>query len=334
MARYLRTHAERSGVARIEGRIIEVATDAEGFVAQLRLDGERIVEGDFFIDCSGFRGLVIEGALQAGYEDWTHWLPCDRALAVPCESAPVLLPYTRASARPAGWQWRIPLQHRIGNGHVYSSAWMSDDEAARILMANLDGKALAEPRPLRFTTGRRRHFWLRNCVALGLASGFMEPLESTSIHLVQSGLSRLLALFPQHRHSPALEAEYNRQSAFEFEKIRDFLILHYHLNGRDEPFWQERRNMRIPDSLAAKIALFRDAGRLHREADELFTEVAWLQVMSGQGLAPQGHHPLVSQASQKQIDEFLQLVRERVQRAVAGLPDHASFIERHCKALA
>lgn len=332
VSRYLRSHAEKRGVRRIEGRIQNVLQDEHGLISALQLDGERRIEGDFFIDCSGFRGLVIEGALHAGYEDWTHWLPCDRAMAVPCESASPLLPYTRASARAAGWQWRIPLQHRIGNGHVYSSAWMSDDEATVLLLANLDGKPLADPRPLRFTTGRRRKFWDKNCVALGLSSGFMEPLESTSIHLVQSGLSRLLTLFPPQRHCSALADEYNRQCIFEFERIRDFLILHYHLNGRDEPFWQDRRNMRIPDSLAAKMELFREEGRIHREADELFTEVAWLQVMTGQGLRPRRHHPLAHLASDAQVEEFLQLVRDRVGKTVAMLPDHAEFIARHCRA--
>jgi tryptophan halogenase len=297
------------------------------------LDGGREVRGELFIDCSGFRGLLIEGALHAGYEDWTHWLPCDRAMAVPSAPSGPPTPYTRAVARRAGWRWRIPLQHRVGNGHVYCSRHMSDDEAAATLLADLDGPALADPRPLRFVTGRRRAFWLRNCVALGLASGFMEPLESTSIHLVQSHLSRLISLFPDRRFEPAATAEYNRQCAFEFERIRDFLVLHYHLNGRHgEPFWDERRAMEIPEGLAHRMALFRASGRLYREADELFTETGWLQVMTGQGLEPLAHHPLAGALSDAQLDGFLADLRAIIGRSVAALPTHAEFLARHCAA--
>ena len=336
VARFLRRYAERAGVRRTEGRIVEtLLRGADGFIEGVRLDGDRVVTGELFIDCSGFRGLLIEGALQTGYEDWTRWLPCDRAVAVPSASIGPPRPYTQAMARPAGWQWRIPLQHRVGNGHVYCSRYMSDDEATAVLLRNLEGPALAEPRPLRFTTGRRKAFWARNCVALGLASGFMEPLESTSIHLVQSHLQRLINLFPDRRLEPRAIAEHNRQSCFEFERIRDFLILHYHLNARpDEPFWRERREMAIPESLSHRLALFKASGRLHRESDELFTENGWLQVMTGQGLVAETCHPLTRALSDAQLDGFLGDLRSIIDRSVAALPAHADFIAHHCAAAA
>jgi len=336
VARFLRRYAERAGVRRTEGRIVEtLLRGADGFIEGVRLDGDRVVTGELFIDCSGFRGLLIEGALQTGYEDWTHWLPCDRAIAVPSAAIGPPRPYTQAMARPAGWQWRIPLQHRVGNGHVYCSRFMSDDEATAVLLRNIEGPALADPRPLRFTTGRRKAFWARNCVALGLASGFMEPLESTSIHLVQSHLQRLINLFPDRRLEPRAIAEHNRQSCFEFERIRDFLILHYHLNARpDEPFWRERREMAIPESLSHRMALFKASGRLHRESDELFTENGWLQVMTGQGLVAEACHPLTRALSDAQLDGFLGDLRAIIDRSVAALPAHADFIARHCAAAA
>ena len=334
VARYLRRQAERTGVRRTEGRIVEtLLRGADGFIEGVRLDGDRVVTGELFIDCSGFRGLLIEEALHAGYEDWTHWLPCDRAVAVPSAAAGPPRPYTQAMARPAGWQWRIPLQHRVGNGHVYCSRFMSEDEATAVLLRNLEGPPLAEPRPLRFTTGRRKAFWSRNCVALGLASGFMEPLESTSIHLVQSHLQRLISLFPDRRFEPRAIAEHNRQCAFEFERIRDFLILHYHLNARpDEPFWRERREMTVPDTLAHRMALFKAGGRIFREADELFTETGWLQVMTGQGLAPEACHPLAGALNDAQLDGFLADLKTVIGRSVAALPSHGDFIARHCAA--
>jgi tryptophan halogenase len=278
---------------------------------------------------------LIEDALETGYEDWTHWLPCNRAAAVPCESVEPLTPYTQSTARAAGWQWRIPLQHRIGNGHVYSSDYISDDEAIGVLMNNLDGAPLAEPRVLRFTTGRRRKFWNRNCLALGLASGFLEPLESTSIHLVQSGLDRLIRLFPAAGFGAAMSDEYNRQSAYEFERVRDFIILHYHANERtDSPFWIDRREMSVPDSLAAKLELFRASGRIVEDAEDLFKEVAWLQVMVGQRIEPQAYHPVVDQLSDAQLDGFLAGIRDYVARRVAALPDHRAFLDEHCPAIA
>jgi tryptophan halogenase len=331
---YLRRRCDPRTVQRREGKVVDVQLRADdGFIESVQLESGERIAGDLFIDCSGFRGLLIEGALKSGYENWQHWLPCDRALAVPSARVAPMRPYTQAHARPAGWQWRIPLQHRSGNGHVYASQFMSDDEATALLLANLEGEALAEPRPLRFTTGMRRRFWHRNCVALGLASGFMEPLESTSIHLIQSGISRLLALFPDRHFDPALSAEYNRQTRFEYERIRDFLILHYRATERsDTAFWRHCAQIELPDSLARKLDLFRSSGQIVREGEELFTEVGWLQVLLGQGIEPVRHHPLAEALAPAQLDEFLVNIRTLIGRAVATMPAHDRFVDAYCKA--
>jgi len=332
-AAYLRRYAEARGVRRTEGRVVDVRLRGEdGHIEAVRLDRGEEVAGDLFLDCSGFRGLLIEQALATGYDDWTHWLPCDRALAVPCASAGELTPFTRSTARPAGWQWRIPLQHRIGNGYVYSGRFVSDDEAARTLLANLDGEALGDPRPLRFTTGKRRLAWNRNCVALGLAAGFMEPLESTSIHLIQSAVARLLQLFPTDRVDPAEVAEYNRQTDFEWAAIRDFLIFHYHANGGSGEFWSACREAPIPESLAHRMALFAVNGRIFREHEELFTEVGWLQVMTGQGIVPRGYDPAADELSVPQLEEFLALAERHAAHVADRMPAHADFVARHCAA--
>ena len=335
-ARYLRRLSEAAGVQRIEGRVVDwQLREGDGHVQALRLQDGRHVEGELFIDCSGFRGLLIEQALKTGYEDWTHWLHCDRAMAVPCAPAGDPLPYTRATARGAGWQWRIPLQHRIGNGLVYSSQHLSDDEAAATLLANLDGEPLADPRPLRFTTGMRRLGWNRNVVAVGLASGFMEPLESTSIHLIQTAIARLLTFFPDRGFAAADRDEYNCQTRAEYESIRDFLILHYHQTQRDDTsFWRQCRTMAVPASLQRKLALYRSRGRIVRENNELFAEVAWLQVMQGQGLRPQGHHALVELIALPEVEAYLAEVRAVIENCVAVMPTHAEFIGRHCRAQA
>lgn len=330
-AKFLRSKAEGWGVTRTEGMIEKVnLRETDGFVRSLTMEDGREIEGDLFVDCSGFRGLVIEQALKTGYEDWTHWLPCDRAAAVPCESVEPLTPYTQAIARTAGWQWRIPLQHRIGNGHVFCSDFISEDEAVAQLLAHLDGKALAEPRVLKFTTGRRKKFWNKNCVALGLACGFMEPLESTSIHLIQSAVSRLLTMFPLHGFEQADEDEFNRQSVQEFEFIRDFIILHYKLTSReDTPFWRRCKDMDIPDSLQHRMDLFAANGRLFRHAEELFREIAWLQVMLGQGVMPKGHHPMVDRLPKEHLEQFLGDIRTILGRSVDQLPDHGAFVRQH-----
>jgi tryptophan halogenase len=336
-ARYLRGYSEARGVRRIEGKVgmVDLHPESGNVTAVVLENGERI-EGDLFIDCSGFRGLLIEGALQSGYEDWSEWLPCDRALAVPCEKAEPPTPYTRSTARAAGWQWRIPLQHRTGNGYVYSSAYVSDDEAAATLLANLDGKALGDPRPLRFVTGMRKKAWNRNVVALGLASGFMEPLESTSIHMIQAGISKLLQLFPSDGVMDAVLIDrYNEQTRFESERIRDFLVLHYNATTRDDsPFWNDRRTMRIPESLKANIDLFRHSGRFFRNAEEMFALVSWVQVMVGQGIMPGGYDPLVDLLPDADLTRFLASIRDVVAQNVDLMPTHQQFIDRECRALA
>jgi tryptophan halogenase len=332
-ARYLRGYAEARGVKRIEGRIVDVALQPEsGHVASVQLESGERIGGELFIDCSGFRGLLIEQALKTGYEDWSHWLPCNRALAVPCASVSPLTPYTRSTARAAGWQWRIPLQHRIGNGYVYCSDYISDDEAAATLLSNLDGAALAEPRPLRFTTGMRRRFWNRNVVALGLASGFMEPLESTSIHFIQSAIAKLVAYFPDRDFAQPGIDDYNRQLQFEYERSRDFIVLHYLATERPGEFWQRCRQMPIPDALAQKIEIFRATGRIAREHEELFTELSWQQVLIGQGVLPQRWHPIVDLLDDAEIASLVDGTRALLQRAAAAMPSHEDFIAKHCAA--
>ncbi len=333
-AQYLRRHAESRGVKRIEGQVVSVALKPDnGFIESVTLKSGQNIEGELFIDCSGFRGVLIEEALKTGYENWTHWLPCDRAVAVPSEKTHDATPYTRSTARTAGWQWRIPLQHRTGNGHVYSSAYTSDDEAAKLLLANLDGGPLADPRVLRFTTGRRQKMWNRNCVALGLASGFLEPLESTSIYLIQSGIARLIGMLPDRHMNPSLQDEYNRQSTFELERIRDFLILHYNATERrDSEFWKYCGTMSIPDSLTAKIELFRDSARFFREGEEMFALTSWVQVMIGQGIVPAGYHPLVDAVPDAELVKLGESVRGVIASCVAAMPEHEQFIARYCSA--
>ena len=332
-ARYLREVSEARGVRRIEGKIAHVGLRAtDGFVDSVRLADGRGFAGDLFIDCSGFRGLLIEDALHTGYEDWTHWLPCDRALAVPCASVAALTPYTRSTARTAGWQWRIPLQHRTGNGYVYASQHISDDEAAATLLAGLDGRALADPRPLRFTTGRRKLFWNKNVIALGLASGFMEPLESTSLHLVQSGISRLLALFPDRDFDPLVTAEFNRIAINEFERIRDFIILHYKLTTRtDSALWRYCAAMSVPDTLQYKIDHFKRHGRLVTEGMELFGPASWLAVQVGQLNWPERHDPIIDLRN-VDGDAILARMRQAMAQAAQSMPTHEAYIQRHCAA--
>jgi tryptophan halogenase len=331
-ARYLRERIPRGAVRRMEGKVVGVNLRGEdGFIESLTLESGETVDGDFFIDCTGFRGLLIEGALETGYESWQHWLPCDRALAVASARTAPMRPYTQATARSAGWQWRIALQHRTGNGHVYCSSLISDDEAAAQLLANLESEPLEDPRPLRFTTGMRKRQWNRNCLALGLAAGFMEPLESTSIHLVQSGLARFLGMFPDRHCDPVLVEQYNHQTRFEYERVRDFLILHYKATARDDtPFWRQCAAMEVPSALARRIELFRRTGLIFRDADELFTEVGWLQVLLGQRIEPAAYHPLADELESPKLDGFLSDIRTLVQRAAAGLPSHDDFVARTC----
>ncbi|WP_084581338.1 tryptophan halogenase family protein [Sphingomonas azotifigens] len=330
-AKLLRRLAESRGITRIEGKIDGVTLRPEdGFVQSVTLADGRTVAGDLFIDCSGFRGLLIEEALEAGYEDWRHWLPCDRAVAVPCANVREPDPFTRSTARTAGWQWRIPLQHRMGNGHVYCSDFIDDDTAERQLMASLEGPALADPRRLRFTTGRRRESWSRNVVALGLSSGFLEPLESTSIHLIQSGIARLIALFPDKRFDPIERNEYNRQMRDLYEDIRDFIILHYKATTRtDTPFWNQVRTMDVPESLATKIALFQSKGRLFRDGHELFSNTSWVAVCLGQHIVPRTHEPAADALDENLVAEALEQMRRGYWETAQKLPSHAEFLA-HC----
>jgi tryptophan halogenase len=333
-AAYLRQYSEARGVRRVEAKIVDVTLRAtDGFIESLQLEDGRRIEADLFIDCSGFRGVLIEQALKSGYEDWTHWLPCDRAVAVPCESAGALTPYTRSTARAAGWQWRIPLQHRIGNGYVYCSRHISDDEATAVLLAHLDGKALAEPRVLRFTTGRRRQIWNRNCVAVGLSAGFLEPLESTSIHLIQKSLAHLFNLFPDRGFSPALREEFNRLALAEYDHIRDFVVLHYQANARDDaPLWRYCRNMPIPDSLEYRLEHFRSSGRVLRYAADLFAAPNWLAVLLGQEVWPRNGDPLVARHEPARLRAEMQAIRATIQRLAQSAIPHEQFIARYCRA--
>ncbi|WDF74016.1 tryptophan halogenase family protein [Novosphingobium sp. KACC 22771] len=335
-ARFLRAYAEKRGVVRIEGKIADVALDGEtGYVRDVTMADGRVIEADLFIDCSGFRGLLIEGALKTGYDDWSHWLPCDRAVAMPCahpKSDPNPTPYTRSTAREAGWQWRIPLQHRIGNGYVYCSDFMAEDRAADLLSQRLDGEALGDPRHVRFTAGRRRQHWNKNVIAVGLSSGFLEPLESTSIHLIQANISKILALFPDKDFDPATRDEFNRIAHGEMERIRDFIILHYKLTQRqDSELWRYVSAMDIPDTLALKIEHFRRHGRLIARELDLFAPPSWLSVHVGQGNMPEGLDPLIDYRGVDARD-WLGKLRGAMAAEAARMPMHGAVLARHCAA--
>ena len=329
-ARYLRSYAEARGVVRHEGKVVDVARDSEtGNIVSVRLADGREIAADFFVDCSGFVGLLIERTLGTGYEDWTHWLPCDRAIAMPTANHGPLTPYTRATAHAAGWQWRIPLQHRQGNGHVYCSRYMGDDEALAVLRASLDSPALGEPRLLKFTTGRRKRAWSHNCVSLGLASGFLEPLESTSLHLIQTGIERLLRLFPDRNHDPLNAEEFNRAAINEVERIRDFLILHYYANSRPEPFWRDCAATSIPDELAYKIKHFAAQARLVSPHSDLFQDASWLAVYLGQGVIPRSYNRLADARPQVDGAAELRKLREKIRTAAQAFPLHDDFMRHH-----
>jgi tryptophan halogenase len=335
-ARFLRRFSEKLGVKRVEGKISGVAQHPEtGFIEALTLESGDRLEGDLFIDCTGFRGLLIEQTLKAGYEDWSHWLPTDTGLAVQTGSVGPAIPYTRAIAHDAGWQWRIPLQHRVGNGLVYCSEYLSDDEARARLLSGVEGEVLIEPRLIRYRTGRRRKVWDKNCIAFGLSSGFVEPLESTSIHLIMIGATRLAQLFPFSGFNDALIDRYNELARKELEGIRDFIILHYKLTERDDsPFWRRCREMEIPESLARRIALFRDNALAYQDADDLFRIDSWVQVMLGQRLQPRGYHLMGELMSPEQLRQALDGIRSNIAKAVAGMPPHQTFLEGYCGAAA
>ena len=336
-ASYLREYAVRRGAQHIEGMVVDVEVRPEdGFVSAVKLKDGRRIEGDLFIDCSGFRGLLIEGVMKAGYEDWSEMLPCNSALAVPSKRVAQprkLTPYTMSTAKTAGWQWRIPLQHRTGNGHVYCNHFTSDEEAARTLIEGLDTEAIGTPRPLRFTTGRRRQSWVKNVVALGLASGFLEPLESTSIQLIMDAVSRLLQYFPDKDFKPHLAAEFNRKMLAQYASIRDFIILHYKLTQRtDSEFWRYCAAMPIPDTLQHQIELFRTSGRVAIYDPEGFAEPSWVSIMMGLGVMPQSYDPFVDRIDQGQLRLHFARVRAAIAQTVEGMPDHGEYIAQHARA--
>ena len=337
-ARHLRTLSEQRGVRRTEGKVVRVLLDeapgaTHGHVRAVQLESGERVDGDLFLDCTGFAGLLTDKALGVGFEDWSHWLPCDRAVAVPSERTAPLLPYTRATAHRAGWQWRIPLQHRVGNGHVYSSAHMSDDEAADVLLRHLDGPALADPRLIRFRTGMRREAWTRNVVAIGMSAGFVEPLESTALHLIQMGVAGLIEAFPHAGFDPTEIAEYNRRSRERYESVRDFIVLHYHLNQRqDGGFWQACAHMAVPDKLRWRMDLYAASGRLVYVDTDLFREPSWFEVMEGQNLRPRSWLPLTDLQGVEETAGYLRGVSDTIAACVNAMPDHAEFIRHYCAA--
>jgi tryptophan halogenase len=332
-AKFLRGYAERNRVRRVEGKIAAVDRTPDGRIAALRLEEGRRLDGELFVDCTGFRSLLLGQTLGVPFVDWSEWLPCDRAVAMPCDLGPDDLPFTRSTADEAGWRWRIPLQHRVGNGYVFCSALAGEERATERLRATLEGAPRAEPRVLKFKAGRRERFWIGNCVAIGLAGGFLEPLESTSIHLIQTGIQKLIALFPDTGFADVERDEFNRLTVAEYETTRDFIILHYKLTERDDgELWRHCRAMAVPDSIARKIALFREKGRVFRWPADLFTEDSWIAVMLGQGADPRGHDPLVDSIPAPQLAAYLRHVGESVGETAGTMMPHREYLARHCRA--
>ena len=333
-AKFLRAMAEGDGAKRIEGKIARVELDGEsGDIAALALESGERIEGNLFLDCTGFRGLLIEQALHVGFDDWTHWLPCDTAIAIQTESIRPAFPYTRVIAHDAGWQWRIPLQHRTGNGLVYCSRYLSQDAALERLLGNVEGEVLTKPNVIRFAAGVRRRQWHRNCIAVGLSGGFLEPLESTAIHMIQRAVLRIIRMMPLREISGRDIAEFNEQQLTDMLQIRDFLVLHYKATDRrDSAFWRHCASMAIPDTLEQKIELFRETGRVFRRNEELFAENSWVQVMMGQGIMPRAWHPIAEKLRDDELARLLATIRENVSRTVATLPDHAAYVARYCGA--
>ena len=330
-AKYLRGYAEKRGVKRLEGKVTSTELDAKnGNISSLTMDDGDIIEGDFFFDCTGFRALLTDGALNVPFVDWSHWLPCDTAQTVASKREGPLLPYTKATAKSAGWQWRIPTQHRTGNGHIYSSQYMDDNEAIDILMEGLDSDPIGEPRKIRFKTGYRDALWNKNCIAIGLSAGFLEPLESTSLFLIQQGISRFITLFPTANISTVVRDEYNKQMRKEFHQVRDFIILHYVATQRDDsPFWNYCRNMSIPDSLNEKIDLFKEAGRVFRYDDELFSKPSWIAVLLGQNILPKANDPIVSSLSFEHVNHSLNSMHGAMVKAAEKMTSHEEFLRQY-----
>ena len=333
-ARFLRRYSEHFGVERIEAKIAKVDTDpASGDIAALVLDSGTRIEGDLFIDCTGFRSLLLGQTLGVEYLDWSQWLFNDSAIAVQTESMGPALPLTRSMAHDWGWQWRIPLQHRVGNGIVFSSRHVDDDTAKATLLGNIEGKALTEPRTIRFKPGQRARTWSHNCLAIGLSSGFLEPIESTSIHLIQRSIVRLLQNFPSQGIRKSEVDEFNAQTWSEIEFIRDFIILHYKVTERrDTPYWKDAAEMAVPAPLQHRIDLFKETGRSFRVLNELFAENSWIQVMLGQGIMPDQHHPSADLMGDEELKGFLEGIRKHVERTVGQLPPHQAYVERYCGA--
>jgi len=332
-AKMLRKISESRGVKRIEGKITQVNLHPDsGYIDSITVDETTTIAGELFLDCSGFKALLIEEALHTGFEDWSHWLPCNRAIAVQTENTEPPVPYTRAIAHTAGWRWRIPLQHRTGNGVVYSSEYMSDDEATGILLNGVDGKLLTEPRPITFKTGRRKKQWNKNCVAIGLAGGFIEPLESTAIHLIQQNILKLIKLFPSNEINAMDVNEYNKDSEFDYDQIKDFIVLHYHLTNReDSAFWRHCKTMEIPASLKQRLDLFHETGNFFLRMNELFVD-SWFQVMIGQGLIPKKYHRAADEMSKAELMNFLDHIKGNIQGKLAQLPSHDEYLKRYCRA--
>jgi tryptophan halogenase len=330
-AGFLRQYAEARGVKRIEGKVCEVLrAPVTGDLTGVRLSNGHSIEGNFFFDCTGFRSLLLDKTLNVPWVDWRHWLPCDGALAVACEHAGPPRPYTRSTARAAGWQWNIPTRQRTGNGHIYCSDFMSEDEATSVLIGNLDGRIIGTPRLIRFATGHRQKFWEKNCVAIGLSAGFLEPLESTSLYLIRQGISRFIALFPDASQPPVFRDEYNRWMQRDFEQVRDLLVLHYFANERDEPFWRHCRNMELPESLRRRLALFSEGGRFLRNEGELFPSASWVAVMLGQNVIPRAVDPVIATVPVSAIEPKLHLLRRAMNEFADALPSHEAVLRKHC----
>jgi len=331
-ASFLRSRAEACGVKRVEGKIAKVNQNPDsGYIASLQLESGQGLAGDLFIDCTGMKGLLIEQSLNTGFEEWGHWLPCDSAIAIQTESTAPPAPYTKSIAHHAGWRWQIPLQNRVGNGMVFSGRHMSDDEAKGMLLSSVDGKTLTEPQVIKFKTGRRKKSWNKNCVAMGLASGFLEPLESTSIHMIMTAVTRLLQLFPHDEIKQSVVDEYNAQAESEYERIRNFIILHYKVTERDDsPFWRYCRDMEVPSDLKHRMDLFKEFGRSNQVEGELFRLDSWTQVMLGQGIIPSSYHPMVALMAEPELQSFLASIAADVDKSIAMLSTHEAFVKKYC----